>query len=84
MGRALAEPHDGLRDAATAFAVEIAGSAPFAIESIRGTLRSNLADRIAAASDHEAGKQARLGATADFTEGVNAMAERREPRFTRR
>lgn len=77
-------PLDGLLDAATAFAVEIAGSAPLAVESIRATLRGDLADRIAATTDHEAAEQARLRATADFTEGAKAMAERREPRFTRR
>jgi 2-(1,2-epoxy-1,2-dihydrophenyl)acetyl-CoA isomerase len=77
-------PRDGLLDAAMAFAGEIAGSAPLAVESIRSTLRGDLADRIAAATDHEADEQARLRATADFVEGAKAMAERREPRFTRR
>jgi 2-(1,2-epoxy-1,2-dihydrophenyl)acetyl-CoA isomerase len=76
-------PLDGLLDAAVAFAAEIARSAPLAVESIRLTLRSGLADRIAAATDHEAAEQARLRTTHDFAEGATAMAERREPRFTR-
>lgn len=70
-------------DAATAFAAEIAGSAPLAVESIRATLRRDLADRVAAATDHEAAEQARLRATSDFAEGVRATSERREPHFTR-
>lgn len=74
---------DDLLDAATRFAAEIAGSAPLAVESIRATLRGDLADRVAAATNHEAAEQARLRATADFVEGAKAMAERREPRFTR-
>jgi 2-(1,2-epoxy-1,2-dihydrophenyl)acetyl-CoA isomerase len=77
-------PLDGILDAAMAFAAEIAGSAPLAVESVRATLRGDLADRIAAATDHEAMEQARLRATADFIEGAAAMAERREPRFNRR
>jgi len=76
-------PLNDLLDAATSFASEIAASAPLAVESIRATLREDLADRIAAATDHEADEQTRLRATADFAEGARAMAERREPRFTR-
>ena len=76
-------PLDDLLDAATGLAVEIAASAPLAVESIRATLRGDLADRIATATDHEAAEQARLRATADFVEGARAMSERREPRFTR-
>jgi 2-(1,2-epoxy-1,2-dihydrophenyl)acetyl-CoA isomerase len=77
-------PLDDLLDAATAFAVEIAASAPLAVESIRATLHGDLADRIAAATEHEAEEQARLRSTADFIEGARAMSERSEPRFTRR
>lgn len=77
-------PLDGLESAAMALASEIAGSAPLAVEAIRATLRGDLADRIAGATGHEADEQARLRATADFIEGAKAMAERREPFFTRR
>jgi 2-(1,2-epoxy-1,2-dihydrophenyl)acetyl-CoA isomerase len=76
-------PIGELLDAATAVAAEIAGSAPLAVESIRATLRGDLADRVAAMTDHEAAEQARLRSTADFAEGARAMAERRDPRFTR-
>lgn len=72
-------------DAATqAFAADIAASAPLAVESIRATLRSGLADEIVAATDHEMSEQQRLRATADFAEGTRAMSARRAPRFERR
>ena len=73
---------DALAPAARAFAVEIAASAPLAVESIRDTLRGDLADRVAAATVHEAREQARLRSTPDFGEGTRAMAERRTPNFT--
>lgn len=72
-----------LESAARDFASEIAESAPLAVESIRATLRSDLADRIVAATDHEMAEQARLRHTADFAEGTRAMVERRRPDFRR-
>lgn len=75
-------PLDGLLDEARTLAAEIAGSAPLAVESIRATLRGDLADRVASATEHEATEQERLRQTADFAEGTRAMAERRPPRFT--
>ncbi|BAN03595.1 enoyl-CoA hydratase/isomerase family protein [Ilumatobacter coccineus] len=77
-------PDDDVLHAATALASEIAAAAPLAVESIRATLRADLADRIAVATAHEAREQARLRATDDFVEGVTATAQRRPPRFTRR
>lgn len=77
-------PLDGVRQAALAFAAEIAASAPLAVESIRVTLRGDLADRVAAATEREAAEQARLRATGDFAEGTRAMVERRPPEFRRR
>ena len=62
-------------------AAEIAMSAPLAVRSIRATLREGLADAIKAATDHEAIEQAQLQTTADWKEGVAAMAERRTPNF---
>jgi 1,4-dihydroxy-2-naphthoyl-CoA synthase len=72
-----------VRDDAVAFAAAIAASAPMAVESIRATMRGDLADRVAAATVREAAEQARLRVTADFAEGTRATAERRPPRFTR-
>jgi enoyl-CoA hydratase/carnithine racemase len=74
-------PLEGLRDAAHDLAREIATSAPLAVRSIRRTLRGDLADRVEAATVHEAAEQARLRATDDFAEGTRAMAERRLPDF---
>ncbi len=75
-------PLAGLRTAAHDLAAEIAGSAPLAVQSIRATLRGDLADRVAAATDRELAEQERLRRTADFVEGTRAMAERRPPQFT--
>ena len=69
---------------ARSLAVEIARSAPLAVESIRETMRGDLAARIRAATDREKAEQDRLTQTADFAEGVRAMAERRLPDFQRR
>lgn len=77
-------PLANLEAATREFAAEIAGSAPLAVESIRATLRSGLADEIVAATDHEMSEQTRLRATADFAEGTQAMSERRAPHFERR
>jgi enoyl-CoA hydratase/carnithine racemase len=74
-------PNDGLRAAAMAFATEIAEAAPIAVASTRATLRRGLADAIAAATDHELDEQQKHFETADFREGVSAMAERRLPAF---
>lgn len=72
---------DRVRDAARELAREIAVSAPLAVDSIRQTLRGDLAARIRAATEREKSEQERLQKTADFQEGVRAMADRRTPRF---
>jgi 2-(1,2-epoxy-1,2-dihydrophenyl)acetyl-CoA isomerase len=74
-------PTDRVRAEAHALAAEIAASAPLAVRSIRATMRGGLAGQIRAATDREAAEQERLRDTADFREGVRAMAERRPPRF---
>jgi 2-(1,2-epoxy-1,2-dihydrophenyl)acetyl-CoA isomerase len=77
-------PLDRVREAAIEFAREIAGSAPLAVRSIRETMRGDLAGRIELATDREKAEQDRLRQTADWREGVAAMAERRAPNFTGR
>jgi enoyl-CoA hydratase/carnithine racemase len=74
-------PAARLLDEAIDLAHEIAVSSPRAIRSIRATMRGDLADRVRAATAHEAAEQAKLFGTPDFAEGVAAAAERREPRF---
>ena len=76
-------PAEALRAEARALASEIAISAPLAVESIRETLRGDLAGRIQRATDREKAEQERLQRTADFKEGVAAMSERRPPNFSR-
>jgi enoyl-CoA hydratase/carnithine racemase len=47
----------------------------------RASLRADLAERVQKATEHELEQQTRLRTTADFKEGVKAMAERRTPNF---
>ncbi|MEY4373517.1 MAG: hypothetical protein RL219_2286 [Actinomycetota bacterium] len=72
---------DELDEEAHRLAADIAASAPLAVQSIRETMRAGLAERVRAATDREKSEQDRLNRTADFAEGVRAMAERRLPRF---
>ena len=77
-------PLTDLRTTAHDLAAEIAASAPLAVASIRETMRGDLAGRIRAATDRERAEQDRLRRTSDWREGVQAMSERRPPRFTGR
>lgn len=70
-----------VRSAAMALAVEIAQSGPLAVLSTRETLRRSLAEAIEAATERELVEQEWLRRTADFKEGVAAMADRRLPDF---
>ena len=72
---------DQVRAAALDLAREIAVNSPLGVVSTRATLRAGLADRVAAATDHELKEQEWLRATEDFREGVRATAERRLPNF---
>jgi 2-(1,2-epoxy-1,2-dihydrophenyl)acetyl-CoA isomerase len=71
-----------VRAAAREFAREIASSGPLAVRSIRQTMRGQLGDAVAAATEREDAEQIRLRATEDFSEGIRASAARREPKFT--
>jgi len=73
-----------VRSAAQRLAAEIAENAPLGVVATRATLRLGLADRVAAATAHELEEQTRLRKSADFKEGVKAMAERRVPNFVGR
>lgn len=74
-------PMSELRQAAIAFATEIAECSPLAIAETRKTMRGNLAEKVKAATDHELEIQDRLRKTEDFKEGVKAMSERRVPNW---
>jgi enoyl-CoA hydratase/carnithine racemase len=77
-------PADRVRASAVELAAEIAANAPLAVQAMNRTLRAGLADRVRAATAHEAAEQARLGATDDAREGVLAVSERRPGNFTGR
>jgi enoyl-CoA hydratase/carnithine racemase len=80
----LCVPADQVRASALALAAEMAENAPLAVQAMNRTLRAGLADRVRAATAHEAAEQARLGATDDAREGVLAVAERRPGSFAGR
>ena len=70
-----------LRATALALAAEIAVAAPLALQSTRETMRRGLADAMETATERELVEQEWQRRTADFREGVKAMAERRTPDF---
>jgi enoyl-CoA hydratase/carnithine racemase len=75
---------DSLREEATRLAQEIAENAPLAVASVRATLRQGLAEKVAAATEHELSEQQWLRATEDAQEGIRAVAERRPGNFAAR
>jgi enoyl-CoA hydratase/carnithine racemase len=72
---------DDVRRAALSLANEIAACSPLGVTATRATLRQGLADRVAAATEHELAEQSRLRNTDDFREGIRASNERRAPDF---
>ena len=68
---------------ANEFASEIASSAPMAVESIRATVRGDLADQVEEVVAWELSEQIRLQSSDDFKEGIAASLERREANFNR-
>lgn len=76
-------PLDRLLSAAQALAAEIAANAPLAVEATRATLRGDLAEAMRLRTEHERAEQDRLMQTADFREGIRAVAERRAGAFVR-
>jgi enoyl-CoA hydratase/carnithine racemase len=76
-------PSEQLREAALTLAREIAENAPLAVESTRATLRADLAAAVRDRTAHELKEQTWLRKTADYAEGVRAVAERRPGKFKR-
>jgi enoyl-CoA hydratase/carnithine racemase len=77
-------PQAEVRAAAQRLAAEIAENAPLGVVETRATLRAGLAERVREATDIELEKQTRLRRTEDFREGVDAVNQRRTPRFSGR
>ncbi len=73
-----------LLEEAEQLAMEIASSAPMAVESIRSTLHGNLADQIEQIVDWELSEQVRLQKTEDFKAGIAASLSREMPQFKRK
>ena len=76
-------PFEELMKKTQEFAAEIASSAPMAVESIRATVRGNLADQVEEIVDWELKEQIRLQSSDDFKEGIAASLERRVAQFNR-
>ena len=74
-------PIKDLRNKAKELALEIASSGPLAVEAIRATIREGLADQVEKVIAWELAEQKRLQSTKDFSEGIKASADRREPVF---
>jgi enoyl-CoA hydratase/carnithine racemase len=74
-------PREQVRSTALKLAKEIAECSPLGVQATRATLRAGLAERVRTATEIELQKQTALRKTADFAEGVAAMAERRLPKF---
>jgi enoyl-CoA hydratase/carnithine racemase len=70
-----------LRSDAIALATELSESGPLAVLATRKTLRSALVEDVRAQMEIEIREQTALRGTADFAEGVRAVAERRPGRF---
>jgi len=83
LGEVLTEQAN-VRAAAVELAREIAANAPLAVQSVRATMRAGLVAEFTAATAHEYREQHWLRQTADHTEGLRAVAERRPARFVGR
>ena len=75
---------EDLMNEAEKFAGEIVSSAPMAVESIRSTLRGNLAEQVEKIVDWELSEQVRLQKTDDFKAGIEASLNRDVPVFKRK
>ena len=75
---------ENLREAALAFAHEIAVNAPLSLLATRATLRCNLVEQVRATLMHEHREQLKLQNTEDFAEGIRAVTERRTGKFVGR
>lgn len=77
-------PQNEVRIQAINLAHEIASGAPLAVQATRRSLRAGLIEAVQRATEQEAALQAEHFRTQDFAEGIAAMSERREPRFSGR
>jgi enoyl-CoA hydratase/carnithine racemase len=74
-------PHDSLMDESRALAGEIARNAPLAVQATKRMMRLGLQETFEANVHHVFLQLLPLFGTKDFSEGVKAFIERREPQF---
>jgi enoyl-CoA hydratase/carnithine racemase len=74
-------PHESLMDEANALAAEIAANAPLAVQATKRMMRLSLEETFEANVHHVYLQLLPLFGSKDFTEGVKAFMERREPVF---
>ena len=75
-------PQEQVREAAIAFAQEIAENAPIALKTLRAAMRGDIAEQVRLATNQEGRDQFMCQQTNDHKEGVKAVAERRVGNFT--
>ena len=75
---------ENLINEAENFASQIASSAPMAVESIRSTVKGDLAEQVEKIVDWELSEQMRLQKTDDFKAGIEASLTREIPQFNRK
>ncbi|RIK07011.1 MAG: hypothetical protein DCC49_10830 [Acidobacteria bacterium] len=73
---------DDVRSVAIELASQVAAAAPLAVAATRATLRVGLGERVRKALEHELEEQARLAESEDSKEGIAALLEKREPKFS--
>lgn len=74
----------GVREAAVAYAHQIAANAPLAVRSMRQTLRAGFVEKVRAAMEREISEQTWLLETKDSAAGIAASLARTAPAFTGR
>ena len=74
--------HDALRDEAKALAAKVAAMPPHALRQAKNLMRQGRSTTYDAALEMAANAQALMHSTRDHMEGVDALLEKREPRFT--
>jgi enoyl-CoA hydratase/carnithine racemase len=79
-----AYPGADLAEETARMAKRIAGNAPAAVRGVKRGVHQGVSATLEEVFDYESTEQSKCFETSDFAEGVSAMIEKREPRFTGR